>query len=42
LKKQGDTNGANALFDDLLKQWANADEDFKPLEVVKRSLTSLS
>lgn len=37
LKKKGDTAGAAALFDDLLKQWANADEDFEPRKTVLRN-----
>lgn len=35
LKKKGDTAGANALFDDLLKQWSKADADFEMLKTVK-------
>ncbi|MEO6223956.1 MAG: protein kinase [Vicinamibacterales bacterium] len=37
LKKAGDANGATALFDDLLKQWAHADPDFEPLKTVLRN-----
>jgi tetratricopeptide (TPR) repeat protein len=35
LKKTGDTAGANAQFDDLLKQWSKADADFEMLRTVK-------
>jgi len=35
LKKQGDIAGANILFDELLKQWAKADEDFEPLKTLR-------
>lgn len=35
LKKKGDTAGANAQFDDLLKQWSKADADFEMLKTVK-------
>jgi tetratricopeptide (TPR) repeat protein/predicted Ser/Thr protein kinase len=35
LKQKGDTAGANAVFDDLLKQWNKADADFELLKVVK-------
>lgn len=34
LKKQGDAAGARAAFDQLLTQWAHADQDFSPLVVV--------
>ncbi|HUR20733.1 MAG TPA: tetratricopeptide repeat protein [Vicinamibacterales bacterium] len=37
LKKKGDTAGATALFDELLKQWANADADFEPLKTVHQN-----
>jgi tetratricopeptide (TPR) repeat protein len=37
LKKKGDTAGANTLFDELLKQWANADADFEPLKTVQKN-----
>ncbi len=37
LKQKGDTNGAAALFDELLKQWANADADFEPLKTVQKN-----
>ena len=37
LKKKGDTAGANALFEELLKQWANADVDFEPLRRVREN-----
>jgi tetratricopeptide (TPR) repeat protein len=37
LKKRGDTAGANALFDELQKQWANADPDFEPLKMVLKA-----
>ena len=35
LKQKGDVAGANALFDDLLKQWSKADADFEMLKTVK-------
>jgi tetratricopeptide (TPR) repeat protein len=37
LKKKGDEAGARELFDQLLKQWANADADFEPLKTVQRN-----
>lgn len=37
LKKKGDTAGATAAFDELLKQWANADTDFEPLRTVLKN-----
>lgn len=35
LKQKGDTAGANALFDDLAKQWSKADADFEMLKTVR-------
>ena len=37
LKKKGDSAGAKALFDELLKQWENADADFEPLKTVQKN-----
>ena len=37
LKKKGDTSGANALFEELQKQWARADADFEPLKTVQKN-----
>jgi tetratricopeptide (TPR) repeat protein len=37
LKKKGDTAGAATLFDELSKQWANADADFEPLKTVQKN-----
>ena len=37
LKKKGDTAGANALFDQLTKQWEKADPDFEPLKTVQKN-----
>ena len=37
LKKKGDTAGANALFDELLKQWSRADADFEPLKTGQKN-----
>ena len=37
LKKKGDTSGANALFQELEKQWSRADADFEPLKTVQKN-----
>jgi hypothetical protein len=36
LKKKGDATAANALLDQLTKQWSNADPDFEPLKTVQK------
>ena len=37
LKKKGDTSGANALLEELEKQWSRADADFEPLKIVQKN-----